>query len=135
MVTLSLIFNVRNITSYKAVVFCFMLSHCMSVYDGTMIFVSVTQVAGERQEILTHKRPQVSARCLKLHTAIPIIIEGQFQVFQRFSRSKMVLKAVESCFVALNYYGNGSTYTRLFTVPNLGLWFSFFLSLYDLFSD
>ncbi len=34
---------------------------------------------------------------------------GQFQVFQRFSSSKLVLKTVESCFVALNYYGNGST--------------------------
>ncbi len=44
-----------------------------------------------------------------IHTAIPIIIEGRFQVFQRFSSSKLVLKAVESCFVALNYYGNGST--------------------------
>ncbi len=41
-------------------------------------------------------------------TAIPIIIEGQFQVFQRFSCSKLVLKTVESCFVAFNYYGNGS---------------------------
>jgi hypothetical protein len=35
------------------------------------------------------------------------IIEGQFQAFQRFSSSKLVLKTVESCFVALNY-GNGS---------------------------
>jgi hypothetical protein len=43
------------------------------------------------------------------HTAILIITEGQFQVFQRFSSSKLVLKTVESCFVALNYYGNGST--------------------------
>jgi hypothetical protein len=43
-----------------------------------------------------------------IHTAIPIIIEGRFQVSQRFSSSKLVLKAVESCFVALNYYGNGS---------------------------
>jgi hypothetical protein len=42
-------------------------------------------------------------------TAIPIIIEGRFQVFQRFSSSKLVLKTVESCFAALNYYGNGST--------------------------
>ncbi len=45
---------------------------------------------------------------LENNTAIPIIIEGQFQDFQRFSRSKLVLKAVESCFVALNYCGNGS---------------------------
>ncbi len=44
-------------------------------------------------------------------TDIPIIIEGQFQVLQRFSSSKLVLKTVESCFVALNYYGNGSTQT------------------------
>jgi hypothetical protein len=42
-------------------------------------------------------------------TAIPIIIEGWFQVFQRFSSSKLVLQTVESCFVALNYYGNGSS--------------------------
>jgi hypothetical protein len=41
-------------------------------------------------------------------TAIPIIIEGRFQVFQRFSSSKLVLKTVESCFMALNCYGNGS---------------------------
>jgi hypothetical protein len=41
-------------------------------------------------------------------TAILIIIEGQFQVLQRFSSSNLVLKAVESCFMALrlglNYY-------------------------------
>jgi hypothetical protein len=38
------------------------------------------------------------------YTAIPIIIEGPFQVFQRFSGSKLVLKTVESCSMALNYY-------------------------------
>jgi hypothetical protein len=43
-------------------------------------------------------------------TAIPIIFEGRFQVFQRFSSNKLVLKTVESCFVALNYYGNGSSH-------------------------
>jgi hypothetical protein len=42
-------------------------------------------------------------------TAILIIIEGQFQLFQRFSSSKLVLKTVASCFAALNYYENGST--------------------------
>jgi hypothetical protein len=41
-------------------------------------------------------------------TAILIIIEGRFQVFQRFSSGKLVLNAVESCFAALNYYENGS---------------------------
>ncbi len=41
-------------------------------------------------------------------TAILIIIEGQFQTFQRYSSSKLVLKTVKSCFVALNYCGNGS---------------------------
>jgi hypothetical protein len=46
-------------------------------------------------------------------TAIPIIIEGRFQVFQRFSSSKLVLKTVESCFVALNYYGNGSMWRHV----------------------
>jgi hypothetical protein len=47
--------------------------------------------------------------CLRLCTAIPIIIEGLFQVFQRFPSSKLVLKTVESCFVALIHYWNGST--------------------------
>jgi hypothetical protein len=36
-------------------------------------------------------------------TAILIIIEGQLQVFQLFSSTKLVLKTIESCFVALNY--------------------------------
>jgi hypothetical protein len=43
-----------------------------------------------------------------VYTAILIIFEGQLQVFQRFSSSKLVLKTVESCFMALNHYGNGS---------------------------
>ncbi len=43
-------------------------------------------------------------------TAILIIIEVQFQVFQRFSGSQLVLKTVGSCFVALSYYGNGSNF-------------------------
>ena len=42
-------------------------------------------------------------------TAIPIIIEVQFQGFQRFSSSKLVLKAAGSRFAALNYFGIGST--------------------------
>ncbi len=41
-------------------------------------------------------------------TPILIIIEGRFQVFQRFSGSKLVLKSVEYHFAALNYYENGS---------------------------
>jgi hypothetical protein len=56
--------------------------------------------------------------CMYVCTAIPIIIEGQFQVFQRFSKSKLVLKAVESCFVALNYYGNGSMYVCKYVQEN-----------------
>ncbi len=47
---------------------------------------------------------------MKESTAIPIIIEGRFQVFQRFSSSKLVLKTVESCFMTLNCYGNASMY-------------------------
>jgi hypothetical protein len=49
----------------------------------------------------------------EIGTAILIILEGQFQVFQRFSSGKLVLKTVESCFVALNYYENGSRYEEL----------------------
>ncbi len=41
-----------------------------------------------------------------LHTAILIITDGQLHAFQRFSSSELVLKTVESCFVALNYYEN-----------------------------
>ncbi len=57
-----------------------------------------------------HKQTHVQLQCL---TAIPIIIEGRFQVFQWFSSSKLVLKTVESCFMAFNYYGNGSTHSHL----------------------
>ncbi len=39
--------------------------------------------------------------------AILIIIEGQFQILQRFSSSKLILKSVKSRFAALNYYENG----------------------------
>ncbi len=53
-----------------------------------------------------------------VHTAILIIIDVQFQVFQRFSRSKLVLKTVESCFVALNYYENGSIHPTEASPPN-----------------
>jgi hypothetical protein len=52
---------------------------------------------------------KIASLCLRAaHTAITIMIEGRFQVFQQFSSSKLVLKTVESCFAALNYYGNGS---------------------------
>jgi hypothetical protein len=47
-------------------------------------------------------------------TAVPIIFEGQFQVFQLFSSSKhdskLVLKTIESCFAALNHH---SIYTEM----------------------
>jgi hypothetical protein len=48
-----------------------------------------------------------------VYTAILIIIEGRFQMFQRFSGSKLVLKTVESRFAALKYYENGSEIVRL----------------------
>jgi hypothetical protein len=48
-----------------------------------------------------------------MHTAILIIIEGQFQAFQLYSSSKLVLETVESCFTALNYYGKCSTFRIL----------------------
>ncbi len=38
-------------------------------------------------------------------------MEGRFQVFQKFTSSKLVLKTVGSCFVALNYYEDGSCLT------------------------
>jgi hypothetical protein len=47
-----------------------------------------------------------------LDTAILTIIEGRFQVFQRFPSSKLALKTVASCFVALNYYENGSMHRQ-----------------------
>ncbi len=42
-------------------------------------------------------------------TAILIIIEGQFQIFQRFSSTKLVLRAVKTCYVALNCFAYGRT--------------------------
>ena len=60
--------------------------------------------------ISTHTFLMTLYDCANPSTAIPIIIEARFQAFQRFSSRKLVLKAVESCFVALNYYGNGSTF-------------------------
>ncbi len=44
-----------------------------------------------------------------MHSDILIIIEGQFQAFQRLSSSKLLLQTVESCFAALNSYKNGSS--------------------------
>jgi hypothetical protein len=41
--------------------------------------------------------------------AILTIIEGQFQVFQRFSSSILVLKSVKGRFAALCYCENGSS--------------------------
>ncbi len=50
--------------------------------------------------------------------AILIIIEGQLQVFQQFSSSKLVLKTVESCYTPLNYYKNGSSVSRDGSAPH-----------------
>ncbi len=58
----------------------------------------------------THTHICMYKQTIYAYTAIPIIIEGQFQGFQRFSSSKLVLQTVESCFAALNYSGNGSKY-------------------------
>ena len=52
---------------------------------------------------------KAAAKVQIVHTAILIIIEVQFQVIHRFSSGKLVLTAVENCFVAFNYYENGST--------------------------
>ena len=62
---------------------------CVSKFDSCCVLVSVFVRWGR-------------------HIAIPIIFEGLFQAFQRFSSGKLVLKTVESCFLTLNYYGNGS---------------------------
>jgi hypothetical protein len=57
--------------------------------------------------VFTQKHSQIQFTSRQL-TAILIIFEGQFQVFQRFSSSKLVLKTVKNCFVALKCYENGS---------------------------
>jgi hypothetical protein len=58
-------------------------------------------------------RMQVNMRVcvyIYIYTHVNIMIEGRVQVFQLFFRSTdLVLKTVESCFVALNnYFGIGS---------------------------
>ncbi len=49
-----------------------------------------------------------AASCFKISANdIRNIIEGPFQIFQRFPSSKLVLKTVESHFETLNYCENG----------------------------
>jgi hypothetical protein len=55
------------------------------------------------------RQVRVAVVVCAIYTAILITIEGQFRIFQRFSSSKLVLKTVESCFDALDYYENGSS--------------------------
>ena len=43
------------------------------------------------------------------HTTLIIIFDSQFQLFERFSSSRSLLKTVESCFETLNYAANWST--------------------------
>jgi hypothetical protein len=82
----------------------------------THVYIHVYEFEYEQMFMEEVLRPLVIHTHVYIHvqgfececTAILIIIEGQLQVFQRFSSSKLVLKAVESCFVALNYYENGS---------------------------
>ncbi len=59
--------------------------------------------------IHTHTYTRIRSMQAMWSAAILIIIEGQFQGIQRLSSSKLVLKTVESCFVALNYCENGSS--------------------------
>jgi hypothetical protein len=49
------------------------------------------------------------------------IFQGPFPAFQRFSSSKLVLKIVESCFPALNYFGNASQKTHTYTIKYMGV--------------
>jgi hypothetical protein len=56
-----------------------------------------------------HRNELASVYNIIYTTAILIIIKVRFHVLERFSSSKLVRKTVESCFVALNYYENGST--------------------------
>ncbi len=72
----------------------------------TKITVTVTVTVMKQTENTEHAK-----HCDRwiLDTANPIIIEGQLQDLQRFSSSKLVLKSVPSSFMALNYYGTGSS--------------------------
>ena len=65
--------------------------------------------------IYTHTRVCIYTYVLRF-TAILIIFEGRFQVFQQFSSGKLVFKDVEIRFAALNYYENGSMYWSVFGV-------------------
>jgi hypothetical protein len=48
----------------------------------------------------------IHGQTAQVGTAILIIMEGQFQLFQRFSGNKLVPRTVESRFEALYYYEN-----------------------------
>jgi hypothetical protein len=79
-----------------------------------------------RKHITIHKTrrlgpevPFVQKNNIPTQTAILIITEGQFDVFQRFSGSKLVLKTDESRFAALKNYKNGRDNTLLYRVPGI----------------
>jgi hypothetical protein len=73
--------------------------------------MTVDQVAGFRRAFcqIWYVADICVSSLIAWSTAIPTIIEGRFQDLPRFSSSKLVLVTVESCFLALNYYGNGSS--------------------------
>ncbi len=88
-------------TVLSCTIICKLIEGSVTVFNGSY-YPFTTREPSKAVKLTIHYYASGS-------TAIPIIIEGSFQVFQRFSSSKLVLKTVESCFVALNYYGNGSS--------------------------
>jgi hypothetical protein len=66
----------------------------------------IAHIPGSSSTILS--QTMAAIRAVSGCTAILIIIEGQFQLFQRLSSSKLVLRTVDNRFEALNHYENGS---------------------------
>ncbi len=98
----------HKITDYENEVLILYCSRETYHYDGTMIGAYVFNLLV--LSVVTVINLHLHAECTSpTGTAIPIIIEGQFQAFQRFSSSKRVLKTVENRSTALNYYGVGSS--------------------------
>ncbi len=71
---------------------------CMCVYMYVCMYVSMCVCVC----IVAYSHGQIV-------TAILVVFEGRFCIFQRFPSSKLALKTVESRFAALICYENGSS--------------------------
>ena len=79
------------------------------LFFGHLNEITVTVCDRDRDDYGHASKYHCLYPCTNCHSHIKL---GSVAEFSTFSSSKLVLITVESCFVALNYYGNGSTITK-----------------------